>query len=167
MCVKLTFDYQWPDISDRAIKRIHKEAGNVAMQKFAKDRLKFRFNGKLATELKWEPRSEKYEKRKAKRGSAGTPHVYTRKTARSVLGGGYRIIASANMKKATYSLRLTLKDLNPGYKRRPDPGRPNMNKEIIRLTDSELQQIATDYTTAVREGIQTELNTPRRRGRIS
>ena len=165
MTVSINFTLEHPDVSERSVGRAHETAGKMALENFVKTRLKDRFNGRVQQELRWDDRKEKYEKRKAKTGARGVAHVLTRKTARTVLGGGARVIASSRPRGGKYSMRIVLRNLNDGYKRRPEVGRPDMRSEITRLTQSEQAEIATIYEREFARLIQEELNNPRVRKR--
>lgn len=152
------------NLSVAALGRIHMRAGLAALNWFIEKRLPMRFNGRIARELHFEERDEKYNNRKRFFGSKNVPHRFKGDTRRQILAGGARPIASPRGK--TRKLRVVMRNLNPGYKRRPDGNRPNMANELKRMTQGELKTIALIYADEFAKAIQEELTKPQRTRRV-
>jgi hypothetical protein len=162
--IELQIEVSIPEVTEKDLGEAHKAAGTAAMKWFAETRLKYRFDGRMARELQFDERKEGYNNAKRFFGSMNVPHRFKGDTRQQVLGGGTRIIASprATVKTA----RLILRNLNPGYKRRPEPNRPNMASELKRISSAEARQMATIYRDVYGETIQQLLNKPKSKRRV-
>jgi hypothetical protein len=148
--IRITYNVTVPDVFDtpqksaRALGLAHSKAGKAAMMWFVRKRLRLRFTGQVQDELQFEPRDPKYDENKKYKGSRGIAHRFTHRTIKQVMSaGGTRIIASARAVKK--NVRLIINNLNPGYKRRPDSGRPPMADELRRMTQGEVNEIVKIY----------------------
>lgn len=164
MPAELQISIKVPDLSEAQLRRVHRASGMFALRHFIDKRLPGRFNGRMARELRWEERSERYKKRKRFYGSENVPHRFKGETRRKILSGGARPIASPRSR--VKRLRVVMRGLNPGYKRRPDPGRPNMADELKRMTKAEVAEIAQNYAAEYSRQVQVELTKPKRKRRV-
>jgi hypothetical protein len=164
VAVIITTNFEWPDLPVAAIGRAHQKAGLAIGGEFVSEDLPRRFDGSVKRELLWTPRAVSTEKRKAKRGLAGRDHYWKGETRRRLLSGGARVIASPRAK--VYRVRIVLRNLNEGYTRMPDSGRPNMRSEISRFTNEEVQRLAGNYVVALREALEEEMAKHRKTVRL-
>jgi hypothetical protein len=161
--IRFVYDVQLPEMLDnpeasqRALGRAHNKAGKAGMGWFVSKRLRLRFTGQVQNELNFEERDEKYDNRKRFTGAKGIAHRFKHKTINQVMSaGGSRIIASGRAKKR--NVRLIIKNLNPGYRRRPESGKPPMASELQRMTAGEVAQIAKIYGETLASELQREID---------
>lgn len=163
--IKLKFEVSAPDfdllVGDRGLGKIHKAAGELAMDHFIRKMLPKRFDGSMNTELQFRPRSEKYKR--SKRGRADLDHYYTGKTKRTALelavpkitakGIGTRLkgLGAQYARVSDEWTRVQVgfgKDGKPKYKktRRVKPiTRPKMREELMRMSTREGQLLGQLY----------------------
>lgn len=154
--IKLDITIDAPDfraLSDRELRRIHKEAGDHVMEWFIRERLPKRFDGSLADQLHWKQRDPVYLRHKAARRRGSNPMYYTGRT----LALFRRAVARVTPK----FLGFKVNGLGPqfgrrsqlyqgskngvGIVRRSHFNHPDLRAEISRLTDEEITTIGKLY----------------------
>lgn len=147
-----------PDIENlkkNAISKAHKHAATEAMAWFLKERVPQRFNDRMSRELGYARRDRDWVEVRARTVRKRTfDHNHTGGTAKAAKRNA-KIKATA-ARDGALRARLVIDDLNPGYRKRPKPGKINLNKEVTRIGAKEMTKLGAKYSQSFSKFIRTD-----------